>query len=147
MKRMHGWCVGVLLCLVGALPAVAQERPYTDGPVTMVTGVKVLDGQYENYMAYLAQNWRRVMEAAKTEGLVTDYHVFNATAHNPQEADLYLVVSYPNMAAFDGIDARMDKITGTILKQDYKQADEASGKRTVMRTLLGQEMLREVMFK
>ena len=29
----------------------------------------------------------------------------------------------------------------------YKQADEASGKRTVMRTLLGEEMLRELVFK
>ena len=31
--------------------------------------------------------------------------------------------------------------------QAYKQADEASGKRTPMRTLLGAEMLRELVFK
>ena len=138
-----------LLCLLlaAAAPAIAQERPYADGPVIVVSAIKVMDGQFENYMAYLNRAWRPVQEASKEAGLVTEYHVYSATAHNPNEADLYLVVTYPNMAAFDGIDAKMDPIMAKVTKMDYKQADEASGKRTVMRTLLGQELLRELVFK
>ena len=41
----------------------------------------------------------------------------------------------------------MDAITAKVTKMNYKQADEASGKRTVMRTVLGRELLRELVFK
>lgn len=146
MKHLHRWWVCLLLVIVAA-PALAQDRPYTDGPVVIVSAVKVVDGQFENYMAYLNANWRRVMDESKAAGLVTEYHVYGAQAHNPNEADLYLVVSYPNMAAFDGIDAKMDPIMAKVTKMNYKQADEASGKRMPMRTLLGEEMLRELVFK
>lgn len=87
------------------------------------------------------------MQASKEEGLVTEYHVYSAQAHNPNEPDLYLVVTYLDMAAFDGLDAKMDPIMAKVTKQDDKQADAASGKRSVMRTLLGQQTMRELVFK
>lgn len=146
MKRLYASLLCVLLA-VAAVPAIAQERPYADGPVIVVSAIKVLDGQFENYMAYLNGTWRKVQEASKEAGLVTEYHVYSAQARNPNEADLYLVVTYPNMAAFDGIDEKMDPIMAKVTKLNYRQADEASGKRTVMRTVLGQELLRELVFK
>ena len=146
MKRMHSWMICVLLALI-ALPAMAQERPYTEGPVTIVTSVRVVDGQFENYMSYLNATWRRVMEESKTAGIVADYHVYGAQPHNPDEADMYLVVTYPNMAAFDGMMEKMQPIMTKVTKMNYKQADEASGKRVVMRTILGEEMVRELVFK
>ena len=146
MKRLYTGLLCLLLAVVAA-PVLAQQRPYADGPVIVVSAIKVMDGQFENYMAYLNGNWRTSMQAAKEAGIVTEYHVYSAQAHNPNEADLYLVVTYPNMATFDGIDEKMDPIMAKVTKMNYKQADEASGKRTVMRTLLGQEMLRELVFK
>jgi competence protein ComGC len=146
MKRLYGLMVCVLLVLL-AVPALAQERPYKDGPVTIVTSVKLVDGQFENYMAYLDANWRRVMEESKKAGLVTEYHVYGTQAHNPNEPDLYLVVTYPNMATFDGLDAKMDPISEKVTKMNFKQADEASGKRTVMRNIMGEMMVREMLFK
>lgn len=38
-------------------------------------------------------------------------------------------------------------IRAKVTKMNYKQADGTSAKRTVMRTLPGQEMLRELVFK
>ena len=146
MNRLYASLLCLLLAVVAA-PAIAQERPYADGPVIVVSAIKILDGQFENYMAYLSKTWRPVQQASKEAGLITEYNVYSATAHNPNEADLYLVVTYPNMAAFDGIDEKMDPIMAKVTKLNYKQADEASGKRTVMRTLLGQELLRELVFK
>ena len=146
MKRMNLWLLSLLLFL-GALPALAQQRPYADGPVTIVTSVKVVDGQFENYMAFLNQSWRRVMEESKTAGIVTDYHVYSAQAHDPNEPDLYLVVTYPNMATFDGMTEKMEPIMTKVTKLNYMQADEASGKRTVMRNIVGEMMVRELVFK
>jgi hypothetical protein len=54
-------------------------------PVTNVTAVKVVDGQFQNYMSYLQKNWKGVMEEAKKAGYVLDYHVYGATPHNPNE--------------------------------------------------------------
>jgi hypothetical protein len=146
MNRLHASLLCLLLALV-AVPASAQERPYSDGPIIIVSAVKVMDGQFENYMAFLNGTWRPMMQASKDAGIVSDFHVYSAQAHNPNEADLYLVTSYPNMAALDDIDAKTDPIMAKVTKMNYKQADEASGKRTVMRTLLGAEMLRELVFK
>jgi hypothetical protein len=146
MKRMHA-CYAFVLLALASLQAMAQERPYKEGPVTIVTSVKVVDGQFENYMAYLNSTWRQVMEEAKKAGLVTEYHVYGAEAHSPNEPDLYLVVTHPNMATFDGMTEAMDPIMAKVAKMNYKQADEASGKRTVMRTIMGEQMVRELVFK
>ena len=143
MKRRTAWVFAALLSLA-AIPAFAQDRAWQEGPVTNVTAVKVVDGQFENYMDYLDKNWKVVMEEAKKAGYVTEYHVYGATPHNPQEADLYLVVTYPNMAMLDGMDKKMEPIQQKVLKMNVRQADEASGKRVVMRTILGEELLREI---
>ncbi len=81
----------MLLALAGV--ATAQQRPYQEGPVTVVTSVKVLDGQYETYMKYLANTWRRAMEASREAGIVTGYRVYDASPRRPDDADLYLVVT------------------------------------------------------
>ena len=144
MNIFRAWCAIAVLALAGV--ATAQDRAYTDGPVTVVTSVKIVDGQYENYMKYLAGNWRRAMEASKEAGILMDYHVFNASPRRADDADVYLVETYPNMATFDGLTQRMDPIMAKVMKMNLAQREEASGKRTVMRTILGSEMLREVVF-
>lgn len=134
-----------LLACAGAVGA--QDHPYTEGPVVEVTSVKVQDGQFENYLQFLDTNWKAVMEGAKKAGIVTQYGVYGAEAHNPNEADLYLVVTYPNMAVFDGMQKRMDPIMAKATGMTVAQSEEARGKRTGMRTILGQELLRELRLK
>ena len=138
----------VLPCLtLFAAPAFAQERAWSEGPVTNVSAIRTVDGQFENYVEYLQKNWKQVMAEAKKAGYVLDYKVYGAQAHNPNEADLYLVVTYPNMAMLDDMTKKMDPIQQKVTKMDVRQADEASGKRMVMRTLLGEELLREMKLK
>jgi len=148
MNHRKGWIAAVLLALAAfTAPAFAQERVWSEGPVTNVTAVKIVDGQWDNYMTYLQKNWKGVMEEAKKSGYVLDYKVYSAQAHNPQEADLYLVVTYPNMAMLDGMMEKMEPIQQKVTKLNYREAEEASGKRVVMRTLLGEELLREINLK
>ena len=144
MKRRIAWLAAILLSLSLAAPAFAQDRAWSEGVVTNVTAIKLVDGQFENYMEYLSKNWKPVMEEAKKAGYVVAYHVYAANAHNPEEADLYLVVAYPNMAMLDGMAAKMEPIQQKVTKLNYREADEASGKRVVMRNILGEELLREL---
>lgn len=144
MKRAVGTLLAAALLGWGSA-VVAQEHAYTEGQVVEVTSVKVKDGQFENYMKFLDGPYKASMEAAKKAGLVTDYGVYGAQAHNPNEADLYLVVFYPNMAVFDGMQAKMDAITAKATGMNVAQSEKASGERSeTMRTILGQEQLREL---
>jgi hypothetical protein len=145
---MKGIRVGIavlLLAIVGV--AGAQERRYSEGSVLAVTSVKVVDGQFENYMKFLDGTYKASMEAAKKAGLILDYAVYSAAPRTPNDADLYLVVRYPNMATLDGMDEKMDPIMASVTKMDVAQRDEASGKRTPMRTILGTELIRELKLK
>ena len=139
--------LGAVLLLAVAGLAGAQERRYTQGAVMAVTSVKVMDGQMQNYMNFLAGTYKASMEAAKKGGLILDYSVLKASPRGPNDADLYLVVKYPNMATLDGLDDKMEPIQSSVTKMNLMQRDEASGKRTVMRTLLGTELIRELKLK
>ncbi len=139
-------CGAITLLAIAGL-AGAQERPYTEGAVLAVTSVKVMDGQSENYMRFLDGTYKASMEASKKAGVILDYSVFSASPRKPEDADLYLVVTYPNMAMLDGLDAKMEPIMSSVTKMNVMQRDEASGKRTVMRTILGTELIRELKLK
>ena len=145
MKRFRILAAGLLLAL--ATTAAAQERSYTEGHVAAVTSVKVMDGQFENYMHFLDTTYKASMDAAKKAGLILDYEVLAGAPRRPEDADLYLVVTYPNLAALDGLDDKMEPIMAKVTKMNLAQRDEASGKRSVMRTILGTELIRELTLK
>lgn len=145
MKRFQVGIAALLLAVAGMVGA--QERRYSEGPVLAVTSVKIMDGQFENYMTFLDGTYKASMEAAKKAGLILDYSVYSASPRTPDDADLYLVVTYPNMAALDGLDDKMEPIMASVTKMNVVQRDEASGKRTVMRTIQGTELIRELKLK
>ena len=145
MKSFRILASAVLLTLATPLAtAIAQDRSYNEGHVAAVTSVKVMDGQFENYMRYLDTTYKASMDAAKKAGVILDYEVLAGSPRGPNDADLYLVVTYPNMAALDGLDDRMEPIMSKVTRMNLAQRDEASGKRTVMRTILGTELIREL---
>jgi hypothetical protein len=85
------------------------------------------------------------MDEAKKEGLIVSYTIFSATPKNPNEPDLYLVTEYANMAALDGLDAKMSAIDAKIFGS-LKQAGAKSAERESIRTVLGSEIIRELKF-
>ncbi len=86
------------------------------------------------------------MEAQKAAGVIVGYNVYAARARTQDDADIYLVVTYKNMAALDGVQDRadpiMEKVFGT---QD--QQNQATMDRGKMRTVLGSELIRELALK
>ena len=136
-----------LLCLL-ALPATAQEsRPFTQGPVIQVTDVRVMDGQFDNYMRYLQSTYKPLMEAQKKAGIIVDYGVYSRRPRSTQDGNMYLTVVYPNMAAFDGLDDRVEPISRKISGLTREQAAKAGVERASMRTILGSELIRTLELK
>ena len=73
----NGLLKGAVLALTLGLsaPGQAQESSYTPGNYSDVSAIDVLDGQFENYMDYLAGPWKAQQEFAKSKGYITGYQV------------------------------------------------------------------------
>lgn len=145
MKRI---LLAVVLALgLGASVQAQEALPYTEGSVVEVTAVNVMDGEFDNYMQYLQSQYKPVMEAQKKAGIIVDYSVYQNQTGTDEDADLYLVVVYPNMAALDGLRDRVDPISTKVSGQTVKQSNEAFAARSKMRDLKGTELLRELKLK
>jgi hypothetical protein len=137
------------LCLAASalsLNARAQdERQYTDGPVTEVAYIHVEYGHFEEYIDWLNSTWKPTMEATKKAGLIIDYKVFRLTPKSPDQPNIYLWITYKNMAALDkGVEeeAVARKVIGSTDLQN-----KARVARTEYRKVLGTEYIREVILK
>lgn len=87
------------------------------------------------------------MEAREKAGDIVDYSVYGTRAGSPDEPDMYLVVTYANMAAFDGMADRMEPVALAVTGMSREQATAAGVERNKMRKVLGSEIIRELKIK
>ena len=127
-----------------------EERGYTYGPVTEVDYIHVEYGHFEEYMAWVTSTWVPTMEAAKTAGLIIDYKVFQASPKSPDQPNVYLEITYRNMAAYagdigDSADA-FEAVTEKVICSSACQ-NQARVHRNEFRKVLGTEVTRELLFQ
>jgi hypothetical protein len=135
--------VGLMLSLMGGA-AIAAES-YKEGRVVNVAYIKVKPGMYDAYMKYLDTDYKRLMEAQKKAGIVVEYAVYSTMARSPQDANLILMTTYPNMAAFDrGEEA--EAITTKVMGDDAT-VNKATQDRGAMREMLGGQLIRQLILK
>ena len=96
-------------------------------------------------MKYLATTYKPMMEEAKKAGHILGYAVYSTQPRGPDDPNMYLVVTYKNMAAFDGLDDRMDAIQEKMVGGDQREAATIAASK--MRTILGSEMIQQLMLK
>jgi len=137
------------MCLAASslsLNARAQdERQYAEGPVTEVAYIHVEYGHFEEYIDWLNSTWKPTMEATKKAGLIIDYKVFRLTPKSPDQPNIYLWITYKNMAALDKSveeEAVAKKVIGSTEVQN-----KARVARTEYRKVLGTEYIRELILK
>jgi hypothetical protein len=144
-QRLAAAFAFVCLVTIGSV-AVAQTRPYTEGPVVNVASIRTAYGMFDEYMKFLAGPWKQEQEAMKKAGLIVDYQVLSVEPRGENDPDVYLVVVYKNWAALDGLADKGDAIT----KQVYGSID-ASNKgaidRTKMRRVLGSATMQQLLLK
>src|SRR5213080_1104600 len=110
--------------------AVAQnDRQYTDGPVTEVNYIQVEYGHFAEYI---------------------DYKVFQASPKSPDQPNIFLYLTFKNMAAYGG------NIGDKGIEQEYVArkvigSTEFQNKRRVERSeyrkVLGIELIREIILR
>jgi hypothetical protein len=138
---------GVCLAFAGFATAVgAEERVYDNGPVWDVASVQTKPGHFNDYMKFISTTWRAEQEMLKKEGYVLDYKVFVVVDQRDNEPDVTLAVEYKDMAAYDlpldKQDAMTKQMFGSMMGGDKSAID-----RETYRTLRGDTLLRELVFK
>jgi hypothetical protein len=146
MKTRALGALAGILAFAAMTTAVADDRPYTEGPVSVVSSIRTEPGQFDNYMKYLSVTYKQLMEEAKKAGHVLDFAVYTTMPRSPEDPNLYLVVTYKNMAALDGLADRMDVIQQKVIGDQAAQ-DASMVARGKMRTQLGSEVIRQLNLK
>ena len=85
------------------------------------------------------------MEATKKAGLIIDYKVFRATPKSPDQPNIYLSITYKNMAALDkGVE--LEDVAKKVICSTECQ-NKARVARSEYRKVLGTEYIRELILK
>jgi hypothetical protein len=123
-----------------------DSKSYTEGTVTTVTSIRTKPGMFDAYMKWLDTTGKQLREDEKKAGVILDYSVYSVLPRSPQDPDLYLTVTYKNMAALDGLDDRVEPL----VKKIWATRD-ASAKATVdresLREILGTQLIRRLDLK
>ena len=145
MKILTTVLISLAFSAMAATALADEGKVYSEGPVVEVTYVKIKPGKFEDYMKFLATTYRTLMEANKKAGLIQDYGIYQATPRSPQDPDLLLTTTYPNMAALDRneeAEALSVKTVGSMASQTQAAID-----REAIREILGSELLRKLNLK
>jgi len=137
--------LGLVVFGIAADAGAQDTKVYKEGPVTELSYIKIKPGRFDDYMKFLDTTYKQLLEANKKEGLITSYAVYGSQARTPQEPDLILAVTYPNMAALDKIEeaeAIARRLVGPIEVQN-----KAAIERGPMREVLGSQLIRELILK
>lgn len=129
--------------LFAAAPAAAQEFPADPVGFWEVTGIELTDGGGYAYMQWLASEWKREQEFAKSKGWISGYKVLSNNHPRDGEPDLYLIVMYddfPNSA--EQLKQRAEYMEWQT-KSVAKMEEESMG-RLQMRRVMGTSMLTEM---
>lgn len=146
-KLLKQAAIGVMIASSAfAAPALAQDSSYVPTSVWQFSSIKVLPGQYENYLDYLGGNWRKQLEFGKKEGYVVSYHVFSVNSPREGEPDLILAVEYKDYYPV-AKQLEFQKKYEAMIKMDAHQSETASGARAPMRTQMGGMELQELTLK
>ena len=147
MKKSTIFFSLTLFILMAQSKVTAQtSKPYTEGPVWNVQFIKTKPGMTRLYLNNLNDNWIKIMNEAKTEGLVMDYKVFSGIPGSKDDWDLMLMYELKNHAAEDGLTDKMEAMRNKMLGSEDVQQKSAVA-RNDLRELLGGKMTQELIFK
>ncbi len=131
--------------------ALAQnDRQYTVGPVTEVDYIRVEYGHFAEYIDWLNSTWKPTMEALKKAGIIIDYKAFESSPKSPDQPNVFLFLTFRNMAAYagdigdKGIEA--EYVARQIICNTECQ-NKARALRNGYREVLGTELIRELVLK
>ena len=137
----------LLFIIAVSLPSISlsQSLPYTEGSVWDITFIKIKPGMDNEYLKNLSAEWQKQNEELKKQGLILSYKILSGSAANQEDWNLMLMVEYKNMASLDGADEKFMNVISKMRSEDEQKAGYV--KRSEMRDILGDKLVREIILK
>ena len=148
MKKNFFGMIAVFLLGVSAsnIAQAQDDPPFIPGSYWEVTGIKIADGAGLKYTRWLAGEWRKNNEFAKSKGWIKDFIVLNNVHARAGEPDLYIIRVMENMATVEEGEARRKEYIAWAKKSMEKMQAE-SGNRAEYRTVMSTTLLRHLKFR
>ena len=143
----NGVLAGAFLALISFTGATsADDWPMSGGDYWEVTGIDVKDGGAWAYANWLATEWRKNSEFAKSKGWIKDYMILSNVHGRAGEADLYIIRVVANVPTGAEGEKRADEYQAWSKKSSEKMVAE-SGNRVEYREVLSTSLLQVMSFK
>lgn len=126
--------------------AIAQEWPFVGGDYWEVTGIDIHDGGGLKYSNWLATEWRKNLEFAKSKNWIKSYMVLSNVHGRSDEPDLYLIRIMENIASGPEGEERFKEYMDWQSKT-LEQMQGESGNRAEYREVMSTSLLQELKFR
>lgn len=122
--------------------AIAQQFPLVAGDYTSISGIFVEDGGTFAYAQFLADQWAKNQEFAKSKGWISDYKIYLNVDARDGEPHIYLTQTYATIPGGSEMEKRNKEWEAWSKKSDA-QMDVESADRAKFRKQRGTMMLQE----
>jgi len=126
--------------------AIAEEWPFVGGDYWEVTGVDIQDGGSLKYSNWLANEWRKDLEFAKSKGWLKSYMVLANVHARSDEPDLYLVRVRESIVSGPEGEKRQKEYMDWQSKS-LEQMQGESGNRATYREVMSRSLLQVLEFR
>lgn len=138
--------IAVLMTVWAGTSSAQSDAPYTEGTVWQITMVHTKPGMADDYLKGLAKSLKTTLDEEKKQGLVVSSKVLLGEASTQSDYDILIMVEFKNMAALDGLREKTDPIAAKIIGGEDQQRQMAV-KRTELREIMGNKLMREITLK
>ena len=125
---------------------LAEEWPLMGGDYWEVTGIDIHDGGGYKYAKWLATEWRKDLEFAKSKGWIKEYMIIANVHPRSGEPDLYLVRVRDSIVSAAEGEKRQKEYMDWQEKSIEKMQSE-SGNRAEYRTVMSDSLLQVLKFR
>jgi len=143
MRKIMLGALGAATMILTSVPAWSQELPVKSGDYWDVGAISVDDGHFPDYVDFLASEYRKRNDFAKSKGWIKDYKIFANVNPRDGEPDLYLVTIFDHMTT-PAEDIQREKEMNAFMAQTTRQSAAGSGHRATYRKQRGDMLLQEL---
>ncbi len=134
------------LALLSVSVYAQMVRPYHNGSVWTLAFIRIKPGMGSAYLSYVANDWKRIQEAAKKEGLILSYKVLVTEGHTAGDWDLILMTEVKDLATLEANEKKADALGQRLVGDDQKQM-QGYRERADIREIVGNRLAREIVLE
>jgi hypothetical protein len=125
---------------------LAEDWPLVGGDYWDITGIDIKDGGDLKYANWLADEWQKNADFAKSKGWIKGYMVFGNVFPRAGEPDLYLVRIIESVVSGPEGEKRANEYQEW-RKKSLEQMESESGNRAEYREVMSSMLLQDLTFR